>query len=77
MHYLIQNNNLVQLGEINSILDKRRKEKVRKAKQDKRSLISLNKVNIVEWKCTVERKVEVESLETQTSPVLKIKGHNF
>lgn len=47
MHYLIQNDNLVQLGEINSTLDKRRKEKVRKAKQDKRSLISLNKVNIV------------------------------
>ena len=47
MHYLIQNNDLVQLGEMNSILDKRRKEKVRKAKQDKRSLISLNKVNIV------------------------------
>lgn len=35
MHYLIQNNNLVQLGEINSILDRRRKEKLRKAKQDK------------------------------------------
>ena len=25
----------------------------------------------------MERKVEVESLETQTGPVLKIKGHNF
>ena len=25
----------------------------------------------------MERKVEGDSLETQTSPVLKIKGHNF
>ena len=25
----------------------------------------------------MERKVEVDSLETQTRPVLKIKGHNF